>query len=465
MRALYTLMAIFTVGIASAQQSQITVSQISSGDNTYTHIKGDDNRAENCFEESSVTSSSTLAISVDGLAVDVVYIDGVAFNWTGSGAEALAISFGNWDDYNRIYLNRGSQRPIYEENSELLNCSGWTLDASGQWYTNSGFAGYSYNIVVATSGNNPYAPQLVFNPDGGPHDLRLIADGGDRIYVGSFTTNAAAVAAVEAAILLHMNPPADEPEEEEETAVDAWVQGGVVGWLPPAGYDSAWSNARYPGFAFSIDEWTTDRQYAEFNPHLIGFNLYIGSVNPAETSGWSTGHIGTYRTRQEAIDAGRQYIIDNYDSVDSNSLPDTLPEILTEYQGRFIPPSGRFVAADFANTYSNAGWLAGIYEGGLTNYTITAPTQHSNQIEVNWIWTDSSGFGHTMDPEYIEVQSTTYYIYWNGDRFETLEALRARYPRGSYTELHSYEQAHIDEAQAAGVALAIRRINEFINRD
>ena len=490
MRLLYTLLTILTVGIASAQESVLTISQIAHGDNTYTHIKGDDNGAENCFEANAITSVSTLSMSVNGLSVENVYIDGEPFSWTGPGGEALAISFGSWDDYNEIYRNRGSQRPIIDRTTDLLRCDGWSLDASGQWYTNSDFAGYAYNAVVATSGNAPHAPQLVASYTGVAPDLRLIADGGQRIYVGSFSSNEAAVAAVEEAIREHMNP-TEIPEEEEETVVDEWTQGGIVGWLPPAGFDSAWSNPAHPGFGYSIDEWTSTRQYAQYNPHLIGHNAYIAIADVSETSGWRTEHIGTYQTNQEAVDASRTYITsrsstDNYETTAVGSYL-IINAGFSAYYVEILTPQGTLVefrafstymaAEDFARdpasyparvsftpsdfdttTHANPGWLRGVYQGGLAGYTVTAPTRFSEVITSTWTWTDRTGFGHTGSGTFV-VPSTSYFIYWNGDRFETLEALRSRYPRGSYTELHSYEQAEIDRIQRNAVEWAIQQIN------
>ena len=149
MRLLNTLLVILTVGIASAQESELTISQISHGDHTYTHIKGDDNGAENCF---TATSSMTLAMSVDGLSVDNIYINNEPFSWAGPGGEALAISFGDWDDYNRVYRNRGSQRPIRDTSTNLLYCGGWSLGADGQTYSNDAFEDYTYNSFPGASG-------------------------------------------------------------------------------------------------------------------------------------------------------------------------------------------------------------------------------------------------------------------------------------------------------------------------
>ena len=145
MRNLILIFTLFIGLSTQAQESVLVVSQIdntSVDGHTYTHIKGDDNLAVNCFTAS---SSITLAISVDGPAVDNVYVDGIPFSWTGYGAEALALSFTSWDGYNRVYRNRGSERPVYVDNHPLLSCGGWTVGSGGQIYSHTGFAGYTYN--------------------------------------------------------------------------------------------------------------------------------------------------------------------------------------------------------------------------------------------------------------------------------------------------------------------------------
>ena len=485
MKSLYTLLVILTVGIASAQQqSVLTISQIAHGDNTYTHIKGDDHLAENCFAEGSVTGSITLGISVDGLSVENLYMNNVPYSWVGTDGEAVVSRFAILDDYNEIYRNRLNNTPIIDRTTDLLRCDGWAIDPqdnNGLWYVNSDFPGYAYNPIVATSGTNPHVPQLVRNyVPGSQPNLIAIADGGDRIYVGSFTTNEAAVAAVEAAIRLDMNP-ITTPEEEEEMAVDAWIQAGVQGWSAPGGYDLAWSNAIYPGFAHSVDEWTTDRQYAEYNPHLIGFNAYVGAVNSEETSGWRTRHVGTFQTEQEAINAGRQYIIDNYGTVDAQSLSDLLiTGILTKLQndGRLFIPDNDCSCFSLSNfdttTHANPGWLRGVYEGGLAGYTVTAPDHLRNTITATWTWTDSDAHTHTGNDTFV-VPSTTVYIHGSSGRTYADEAAiiadtenfgstgQDRINRGHFTINHIYADGAILIAQQAARDWAISAINDFID--
>ena len=408
----------------------------------------------------------------------------------------------------RISLYRDYGVTLYTQDgnsigSSLLECSDEWSDADGDgWFIHSNFPSYSYNPVVATSGNAPHAPQLIFNPDGNLPDLRLIADGGDRIYVGSFPTNEAAVAAVEVAIRLHMNP-ITQPEEEEEMVVDAWTQGGVIGWLPPAGFDSAWSNPVHPGFAYSINEWTSSTPYASLNPHLIGHNAYIGIADVSETSGWRTEHIGTYQTNELAVGASQAYItsrstsVDNYETtavgsyliinagfsayyVEINTPQGTLVEFraFSTYEAAEMfardpasyPAQTQFTAADFdTTTHANPGWLRGVYQGGLAGYTVTAPTQFSSTVTATWTWTDSTGYGHTGNDNFNVPSTTRYYHGSTGVYYDDIAAIERAYPNnfqvrldsGHFTILHSYEQADIDRIQAEAVAWAIQAINDF----
>ena len=386
----------------------------------------------------------------------------------------------------------------------LLECAGQWNDANADgWFTNSDFPRYAYNPVVATSGNAPHAPQLVANYGGSNPDLRLIADGGQRIYVGSFPTNEAAVTAVEDAIRLHMNPLPESGTSTPTTAVDQWNQGGVTGWLPPAGFDSAWSNPVHPGFAYSINEWTSSTPYANLNPHLIGFNAYIGIADVSETSGWRTEHIGTYQTNELAVGASQAYITSrstSSDSYETTAVGSYLiinagfsayyVEILTP-QGTLVefrafsnyddavefardpasfPAQTQFTAADFdTTTHANPGWLRGVYQGGIAGYTVTAPTQFSGTVTATWTWTDSTGFGHTGNNNFTVPSTTRYYHGSTGVYYDDIAAIEAAYPNnfqvrldsGHFTILHSYEQADIDRIQAEAVAWAIQAINDF----
>ena len=225
MRLLNTLLVILTVGIASAQESVLTISQISHGDHTYTHIKGDDNGAENCF---TATSSMTLAMSVDGLSVDNIYINNEPFSWAGPGGEALAISFGDWDDYNRVYRNRGSQRPIRDTSTNLLYCGGWSLGADGQTYSNDAFDDYTYNSFDGASGT--IGGYIYFQ--------------GTRIQFNGFAaTRELLEDLIETAIADHMRP------------VEAWNRGYDASRNPSWAY----TNANFPGYWYVVSQPLTNK--------------------------------------------------------------------------------------------------------------------------------------------------------------------------------------------------------------
>ena len=457
MKALITFIAILTVGIVTAQ-SQLTINQLAYDGNTYTHIKGDENLAENCFDANIITSTSTITLAVDGLAASGISIDDVNYNWTGNGAEALVLSFNSWDDYNRIYLNRGSSRPARNEAIEaiLLRCDGWSLDSSGQWYVNpAGFAGYAYNEVIAPATNGLpaiHTPQLVFGYDGSHPDLRLIADGGQRIYVGSFQSAEDALAGVLLAIDGHMNP-ATQPEEEEEeesTAVDQWNQGtvqGFIGWGERT--RQAWSNDIYPGYAYN----TWENRYVPADEWFVRVGVY-----DRLTDSWTQIDIqGVYATEGDADAAARRYISENF--VDSFPITTPLERLASALAGS-VPNRGHFISSDFVTDgHANPGWLRGDYQNGLTVYNVTAPSRSSNVIEVSWIHTDNRGWGYTNRPNHtIEVVSTIQYVSWDGSIHNNIADL----PAGSHTEIHTYEQSDIDAAQAEGVRWAIAQLNVFV---
>ena len=491
MRTLYTLLlVILTVGIASAQESVLTISQVSHDGNTYTHVKGDDNAAENCF---SGTDTQTLSISTEGLDDATIYIDGAPFEWAGNDARGLVLNFNAWDNYNRLYLNRGTQRPVRAENIEaiLFRCDGWSLDAIG-WYVNSDFQGYAYNAVVSNDGAT-HAPRLVANYDGTNPDLRPIADGGQSIYVGSFNTNDEAVTAVEEAIREHMNPTEVPEEEEEDPAVDQWIQGTVQGFV---GYGErtrqAWSNDIYPGYAYNTWE----------NRHLPADEWFI-RVGVLTSGVWTNIDIpGIHSTEADADNAARAYIesrasTDSYTTTAAGSYritrrgdaawyveirtPSGTLSIFRAFTNEddaeaFAADPGSYVSmdsfelSDFESTYSNAGWLAGIHDGGNTNWTVTAPDHLRNTIEATWIWTDSQGAGHSGGRIFTVPATTTWYHGSTGITYTSLEAIHERYPNtgqtrldsGHFTINHVYGPGIVEAAQFEARDWAIDAINDFI---
>ena len=133
------------------------------------------------------------------------------------------------------------------------------------------------------------------------------------------------------------------------------------------------------------------------------------------------------------------------------------------------PAQTQFTAADFdTTTHANPGWLRGVYQGGVAGYTVTAPTQFSSTVTATWTWTDSTGYGHTGNNNFV-VPSTTYYIHAaTGTRYENLAEIQAAFPTNynvnferRFTLLHEQEQEAIDRIQAEAVAWAIQAINDF----
>ena len=227
MRALITFIAILTVGIVTAQSEIVVSHGISHGDNTYTHIKGNNNNAETCF---TATGSSTIVGNVNGLVIETIVIDNTPYAWTGVGAEVVADAFSRWDDLNEIYRNRGSQRPILDRTTDLLNCDGWSRDTDG-WYINSDFAGYAYYLnevngrfearlttgygTATNSQYYQYLPGFGTGVDGDgntdPNGLGIYFNNGN-----GFETIDALEEEIVLAIGRHMNPQTEEEEEEVE---------------------------------------------------------------------------------------------------------------------------------------------------------------------------------------------------------------------------------------------------------
>ena len=334
MKNLILIFALFIGLFSQAQESVLTISQLAHDGETYTHIKGDENGATNCFV---ATSTSSLSMSVDGLAVDNIYYNSVQYSWTGPGAEALVFSFNAWDDYDRFYRNRGDARPIRDEavialEETLRGCDGWSLDSSGEWHTNPAaeFSGYAYNLVESNGNDGviTHAPQLVANYDGSSPDLRLIAEGGQRIYVGSFNDASDVLPAIMAAIERHRNP-ATQPESgtsTPSTAVDQWNQGGIQGFAGWTGrYNQQWSNPIYPGYAYS----TIDHQYTPDG-------IFIVRIGVLESGSWNHVDIpGSHNGEAAADVAARAYIASQFTSLDFTTGAGFRHSVFAEGPGLF----------------------------------------------------------------------------------------------------------------------------------
>ena len=501
MRLLYTLLAILTVSVASAQSRIVVSHGISHGDNTYTHVKGNNNNAETCF---TATGSSTIVGNVNGLVIETIVIDNTPYTWTGVGAEVVADAFSRWDDLNEIYRNRGSQRPILDRTTDLLNCDGWNSDSDG-WRINSIYPGYAYYLntvngrfearlttgygTATNSQYYQYLPGFGTGVDGSgntdPNGLGIYFNNGN-----GFETIEALEEEIILAIGRHMNPqPEEEEEEVEDPATDQWIQGGIQGFLGygTARYNQQWSNPIYPGYAYN----TVDHQYT---PNGV-FIVRIGVLNSGV---WEHVDIpGSHNGEAAADNAARAYIesrasTDSYTTTAAGSYritrrgdaawyveirtPSGTLSIFRAFTNEddaeaFAADPGSYVSmdsfelSDFESTYSNAGWLAGIHDGGNTNWTITAPDHLRNTIEATWIWTDSQGAGHTGERFFTVPSTTRYYHGSTGVYYDSLEDARIVLPNARdshFTVNHTYGPGVIDIAQREARDWAIDAINDFI---
>ena len=324
MRLLYTLLAILTVSVASAQSRIVVSHGISHGDNTYTHVKGNNNNAETCF---TATGSSTIVGNVNGLVIETIVIDNTPYTWTGVGAEVVADAFSRWDDLNEIYRNRGSQRPILDRTTDLLNCDGWNSDSDG-WRINSIYPGYAYYLntvngrfearlttgygTATNSQYYQYLPGFGTGVDGSgntdPNGLGIYFNNGN-----GFETIEALEEEIILAIGRHMNPqPEEEEEEVEDPATDQWIQGGIQGFLGygTARYNQQWSNPIYPGYAYN----TVDHQYT---PNGV-FIVRIGVLNSGV---WEHVDIpGSHNGEAAADNAARAYIASQFSTLNLNPV-------------------------------------------------------------------------------------------------------------------------------------------------
>ena len=494
MKSLYTLLVILTVGIASAQESELTISQITHGDYTYTHIKGEDNGAETCF---TADSQSIISMSVNGLAVSTVSIDDATYSWTGPGAEALAISFGSWDDYNRFYRNRGTQRPVRVAD-DLISCDGWIRGNDGQTYSNSAFDGYTYNSFDIDPGVNH-----------GNNLGAFVYHNGVRISFGGVANSRENLeTAINAAINLHMNP-VEIPEtvtETPTTAASGWVEGPAQVWH--TGGRDTFTNSDYPGYQYYIVG------PIDIGPNAGKYQVHVGfddEYGMFSFSAWiAVDRIGIdniyYDSEQEAINAARAFIhtrgVDNLEIargeryVISQFGTAYYVEITTQHGVLVIfrafldrdeaiafatdpssyPSPTSFTAADFnTETHANPGWRRGVYQGGLAGYTVTAPTRFSSNIQATWTWTDNRGVGHSGSDTFTVESSLEYVPLWltvdqinaSGDRYKypSIEAAINDNPGRTASDFYNqlaYTQLQIDTAQDAAVAWAISAINDFI---
>ena len=172
MRALITLLAIFTVGIASAQGPRNTIALITeftSNGVPHFSLNGENYTVENCFDGAGIVrgDSYTIYYQADGLDIDVD-VDDTRYRVVQSDRATLGGRLDNLSFYNRIYDANGAHIP----NSDLLDCpdsrawilaTGGTSGSNTQWFVNSEFPGWAYNEV---GGNGGYTAYLTDSYDG-----------------------------------------------------------------------------------------------------------------------------------------------------------------------------------------------------------------------------------------------------------------------------------------------------------
>ena len=409
-----------------------------------------------------------------------------------------------------IALYRGKGVTLYRDGtsigSSLLECDGEWSDGNGDgWFTNSEFLGYAYNPVVSNDGAT-HTPQLLAN-FGGALNAGVQLGTDDRIYVGSFTTDALAVAAVEDAIRLHMNPLPESGTSTPTAAVGGWSEGAASGWFD----GQSWRNSDYRGYHYRIISYGSDaipsslagkfRVEVGFDENWATYDFYTTTTVIGLGSRSVVSEYTLFDDEPAAHDAARTFISsrsatsDDYTTTAAGSYriiaggftvyyveiltPNDVPaifraftsfeqaEIFAADPGNYPAPTVSFSASDFVAGHANPGWLRGDAEGGIASYTVTAPTQFSNTVTATWVFTDNTGYGHSGSDSFNVPSTTRYYHGSTGVYYDDIAAIERAYPNnfqvrldsGHFTLLHSYEQADIDRVQADAVAWAIDQIN------
>ena len=157
MKNLLLIFALAVSMFSNAQQTSfITVTEFTSGGQSYLNLNGDDNGVVPCFDNVIIGDSYVLSIDLnsDGTLLNV-YRDDAPYLWTGHSAAVTVLNFGRWDDYNRNYLVRDNGAPV-RVSDDILSCGGWTVGPGGQIYSNPGFPGYTYNDFPNPGGISAY---------------------------------------------------------------------------------------------------------------------------------------------------------------------------------------------------------------------------------------------------------------------------------------------------------------------
>lgn len=154
MRALYTLLAIITVMVGSAQTSRsnvVTVTPFSSDGTFYLQMQGRTNPETNCFEGVNAGTSYSIDYQGDGLDGNV-FIDEANYRVVHNDLSFINSNVNRWSQYNRTY----DANYVHLEGSDLLDCpdgQSWELAPNNvEWFVNSQFSGWAYIYYVDNSG-------------------------------------------------------------------------------------------------------------------------------------------------------------------------------------------------------------------------------------------------------------------------------------------------------------------------
>ena len=219
MRSLYTLLAIITVMVGSAQTNRsnvVTVTPFETSEGSYFHMQGRVNVETNCFDD--VTAEESYDIDYQGQGQDIdLFVNDIRYRVVDNDRATINSKINPWSIINEVYLRRTNNVPAIQPNSDLLDCPdapGWDL-APGQvhWYQRDGdlYDGWAYNPYAVSGGlvaayltnqytgianNNRYAPggdlNIHFNNGNGFQSIALLEaaiEGHISAYEGATSIN------------------------------------------------------------------------------------------------------------------------------------------------------------------------------------------------------------------------------------------------------------------------------------
>ena len=182
MRALYTLLVILTVGIASAQTDRsnvVTVTPFSSN-GFYFHMQGEANAEVNCFDN--VNQGESYDIDYQGQGQDIdLFVDDVRYRVIYNDRATMSNNISRWSILNEIYDADYAIVP----NSDLLNCPGgpsWNgAPGDVHWFVREGdlYDGWAYNPYIIPGSGGSLVGAALTNRYTGPANNNRYNPGGD----------------------------------------------------------------------------------------------------------------------------------------------------------------------------------------------------------------------------------------------------------------------------------------------